>query len=128
MTTDTEKTRIAKAFLGGLSGRDADLLSSIMQPDVVWTMPGNHTISGEAHGIEAVVKRAQMIVDYGMKFQLQHIQLGWNGVAVSLHNTAQRDGRTFDEELVTVLTLHEGKVSHINTYMPDLAMSNAFFV
>lgn len=128
MISDTEKYKIGRTFATGLSTRNGELLASIMDENVAWNMPGNSLLSGEAPGIDAVVKRAQMIVDYGMKFEVEHIQLGLNGVALSLHNSARRGDLIFDEHLVTVLGLREGKVRVIDTYMPDVPMLDAFFV
>ena len=87
MTTDVEKTEIAQQFLDGLRNRDWDLLKSIMTDDIVWSLPGRSLISGEARGAEAVIKRSQLIVSYGLTFSLKNILLGQHGVALSLNNT-----------------------------------------
>jgi hypothetical protein len=128
LNTDQGKLRIGQTFLQGLSKREGNLLRSILHSEVVWSMPGDSLLSGLARGVEAVIERAELIVDYGMQFELRHIQLGRDGVALSLHNTARRGNLVFDEELVTVLRLHVGSVIAIDTYMSDVAMVDAFFV
>jgi ketosteroid isomerase-like protein len=128
MTTDQGKIEIAKKFLTGLRTADRNLLQSFMAEEVVWSLPGNSSISGDAKGIEAIHRRAKIIVDHGMKFELKHILIGRHGVAASLHNTAEHGGMTFDIHLATVMTIRDGKVVALDTYMSDLDMLNRFFV
>jgi ketosteroid isomerase-like protein len=128
MTTDLEKTVIAQQFLAGLRDRDWDLLKSIMTDDIVWSLPGSSLISGEARGAEAVIKRSQLIVSYGLTFSLKNILLGQHGVALSLNNTARRGDLVLDEHLATVFALRERRIFAITTYLSDVEMVNAFFV
>jgi uncharacterized protein len=128
MTTDVEKTEIAQQFLAGLRNRDWDLLKSIMTDDIVWSLPGRSLICGEARGAEAVIKRSQLIVSYGLTFSLKNILLGQHGVALSLNNTARRGDLVLDEHLATVFALRERRIFAITTYLSDVEMVNAFFV
>ena len=128
MTTEEHKTEIAQKFLTGLRNRDWELLKSIMTEDIVWSLPGSSLISGEAHGVDAGIQRSQLIVSYGLTFTLKHILFGQHGVALSLNNTARRGDLQLDQHLATVLSLREGKVCAIATYLSDVEMLNAFFV
>ena len=128
MPTEKEKTEIAQKFLTGLRTRDWDLLKSIMTEDIVWSLPGSSLISGEARGLEAVVKRSQLIVSYGLTFTLKHVLYSEHGVALSLNNTARRGNLTLDEHLATVCQLRDCKIFTITTYLSDVDMVNAFFV
>jgi ketosteroid isomerase-like protein len=47
MTTELEKTEIAKQFLTGLRTRDWDLVKSVLADNVTWNLPGSSLISGE---------------------------------------------------------------------------------
>src|SRR5208283_2987150 len=69
-----------------------------------------------------------LIVSYGLTFTLIHILIGRHGVALSLNNTARRGDLVLDEHLATVLTIRDGKISAIDTYLSDIDMLNAFFV
>ena len=62
-----------------------------------------------------------------MTFALEHVLVGHHGVALSLHNTAQREDKVFDQDLVTVLGIQDGKVTKIDTYMSDVEMVNTYF-
>jgi len=128
VTIELKKSEIANQFLTGLRTRDWDLLKSIMADDVIWNLPGNSLISGEAQGVDAVIRRAQLIVSYGLTFTLEHILIGRHGVALSLNNTARRGDLVLDEHLATVMSIRDGKVFAIDTYLSDIDMLNAFFV
>ena len=128
MTTDSEKIELAKKFLTGLRMADRALHESIMAKDIVWSLPGNSLISGEAKGIDAIHRRAGIIKAHGMNFELKNILLGRHGVAAFLHNTAQYKGKMFDMILTTVMSIRDGKIVALDTYMSDIGMLNSFFV
>ena len=54
--TEQGKRKIAEDFLRGLRNRDGSVLRSIMSDDVVWSLPGESLMSGEAHGVDAILK------------------------------------------------------------------------
>ena len=128
MPNRDDKRQIAETFLLGLRTRDWALLRTIMTQDIVWTLPGHSRISGEARGIDAVIERSQIIVSYGLNFQLNHILEGRHGLALSLHNTAESQGKILDEHLATVCQLRDDKICSIDTYLSDVEMVNSFFV
>jgi hypothetical protein len=121
------KHEIADHFLTALRTRDWDLLRSILTEDAVWTLPGKNTISGEATGAEAVIRRAQKIAASGASLELNHVLYGQYGVALSIHNQARRGELVLDEHLATVCSLRDGKIAAIDTYLSDVEMVNAFF-
>jgi uncharacterized protein len=96
--------------------------------DSTWSLPGDNTVSGIAVGGDAVVERARTIAGYGLHFELLHILVSRENVALSLHNTARRGDAVLDEYLSTVCRLHEGKIAAIETYLSDVPGMNAFFV
>ena len=124
---DSEKQKIAESFLACLRTRDWAGLESLLAESAVWSLPGQSVISGEAYGPAAIVHRAQTIVSYGINFELKHILIGQHGVALSLHNTARRKDAVLDEHLATVMTLRNGKIAAIDTYLSDLRALNTFF-
>lgn len=128
MSIDPVKQHAAQTFLTGLRNRNWDLLRSIMTEDIVWTLPGTSVISGEAHGVDAVIQRSQLIVSYGLNFALKNVLYGQYGVALALNNTAKRGDLVLDEHLATVCSLRDGKIFRIDSYLSDVEMMNAFFV
>ena len=59
---------------------------------------------------------------------LLHILSSRTGVALHLHNTAERDGIQLDEYLATVLRIGGEKILAIETFLSDVDGMNAFFV
>jgi uncharacterized protein len=127
MSAESMKQEIGEKFLIALRTHDWDLMRTIMAPDVVWSLPGSSRISGEAHGVDVVIARCQLITSYGLNFCLKHALYGQFGFALSLHNTAKRGDLVLDEHLATVCSLREDKIRRIDTYLSDVPMANAFF-
>jgi ketosteroid isomerase-like protein len=121
------KQEIAEKFLNALRSRNWELMRTIMAPDIVWSLPGSSRISGEAHGVDAVIARCRIITSYGLNFGLKHVLYGQFGFALSLNNTAKRGDLVLDEHLATVCSLHEERISRIDTYLSDVPMADAFF-
>jgi uncharacterized protein len=126
--TETEKKEIAEGFITGLSNRDANLLKSIMTDDVVWSLPGKSLMSGEAHGVDAILKRSETLHRYEVKIELEHVVFGYQDVALHLHNTGKRGEKILDEHLTTVCSLRGNKIRRLDTFISDVEMLNAFFV
>lgn len=127
MPAESIKQEIAEKFLNALRSRNWELMRTIMAPDIVWSLPGSSRISGEAHGVDAVIARCQIITSYGLNFGLKHVLYGQFGFALSLNNTAKRGDLVLDEHLATVCSLHEERISRIDTYLSDVPMADAFF-
>jgi uncharacterized protein len=117
MNTESTNSGTAKKFLTALKSRDWIQLKSILKEDAVWTLPGKSLISGEALGADAIIRRAQTIVNFGVNFELKHILLGRDGAALSLHNTARRGELILDEHLATVMDISDGRITYIKTYL-----------
>jgi ketosteroid isomerase-like protein len=125
--TDQERKQLATSFIEALRAGDAKGFHAIVTDDVVWTLPGTSSVSGIARGVEGILKRARTIIEYGTNLEVQHIVFGLEGVALLLHNTGKRNGRVLDEYLTTVCTLRNGKIAHLDTYISDIEMVNAYF-
>ena len=98
-----------------------------MTDDVAWSLPGSSLVSGLAKGVQGILGRARTIVEYGVSLEIQHVVLGYEGVALLLHNTGSRNGRVLDEYLTTVCTLRDDKIVRLDTYISDVPMVDAYF-
>jgi ketosteroid isomerase-like protein len=119
--------QLGKAFHACLAARDWDGIRALLTDDATWTLPGDNTISGTAVGADAVVERAKKIASYGLDFELLHILVSRENMALSLHNTAERADARLDEYLSTVCRLRDGRIAAIETYLSDVPGMNAFF-
>ena len=126
--TDSAKKKIAEAFIAALRAGSKRDLQAIMVDDVVWSLPGSSTMSGEARGVDAILKRSEILHSHGIKIEIEHVVYGFRDVALHLHNTGKRDGRILDEHLTTVCYLDGDKIRRLDTFVPDVEMLNAFFV
>ncbi len=125
--SDSEKQALATSFIEALRSLDEKGFQKIMTDDVIWTLPGSSVVSGVAHGVTGILKRAQAIVDRNVTLEIMHVVLGHEGVALLLHNTGKWKGKVLDEYLTTVCTLRDGKIARLDTYISDIPMVNTYF-
>jgi ketosteroid isomerase-like protein len=125
--TEQEKKTIAHNFIHGLGNRDGNLLRSIMTEDVIWSLPGKSPMSGEALGVEAILKRANTLHGFNVNIEIEHVVFGLHDVALHLHNTGRYGGKVLDEHLTTVIHLEGGKIRRLDTFISDIPMLNAYF-
>ncbi len=90
MTPYEVQHQLGKKFHACLTAGDWEGIRGLLTDDATWTLPGDNTISGTAVGAEAVVERAKKIASYGLDFELLHILVSRENMALSLHNTARR--------------------------------------
>ena len=119
---------IARSFLAAISARDWSAIRALLTEDAHWTLPGDNTISGTANGADAVVERARKITSYGLNFELLHVLVSSDSVALSLHNTARQGDRVLDEYLASVCQFRDSKIAAIETFLSDIDGMNAFFI
>ena len=125
--TEQDKKTIAQDFIRALGNRDGNLLRSIMSEDVVWSLPGESPMSGEARGVEAILKRANTLHGFNVKIEIEHVVYGLHDVALLLHNTGRYAGKVLDEHLTTVIHLDGGKIRRLDTFISDIPMLNTYF-
>jgi ketosteroid isomerase-like protein len=128
MMAEAEKKEITRKFYVAIDARDNNLLKAILTDDVVWSLPGKSLMSGEAHGVEAILKRAEILHRYGVNVEIEHVVYGFKDVALHLHNTGKRGSKMLDEHLANVYVLRGNRICRIDTFISDVDMLNAFFV
>jgi ketosteroid isomerase-like protein len=126
--TEAGKKEITRNFYTAIDARDINLLKAILTDDIVWSLPGKSLMSGEAHGVEAILKRAEILHRYGVKVEIEHVVYGFKDVALHLHNTGKRGDKILDEHLTNVYVLRGDKICRIDTFISGVDMLNAFFV
>jgi uncharacterized protein len=125
--TEPDKRTIAQDFIRALGNRDGDLLRSIMTEDVVWSLPGEGPMSGEAQGVEDILKRTSTLHGFNVKIEIEQVVFGLQDVALHLHNTGRYACKVLDEHLTTVIHLDGGKIRRLDTFISDVPMLNEYF-
>ncbi|MEI9923484.1 MAG: hypothetical protein WDN50_08115 [Bradyrhizobium sp.] len=90
---DEQKQKLALKFLSILGKPDAEVVKEVASEGVVWTFPGTSQISGEAHGIDAIMKRARTIASFKVKVEIVRTVYGFSGVSVFSTTPAKRTER-----------------------------------
>jgi uncharacterized protein len=125
---DSEKKDIAENYIKALTKRDAALLTSITTEDIVWRLPGTSLVSGEARGVEAILKISETLTRFGVSISLERVVYGLDDVGAHQHNTGIHDGKVLDEHNTTVCHLRGRKIHRLETFISDVNMLNEFFV
>lgn len=119
---------VAEELRSAQKAGDRGRLSALLHEDVVWVLPGDNAISGEARGIAAVFTRFDRLAGYGVHIDVEHITVGRDGAALIMHNTGEHGGRTLDEHLVSTMTIQNRQITRMDSYVSDVEMMNAYFV
>ena len=126
--TESEKKGIADNFMKALTNRDAAELRSITNEDIVWRIPGTSLMSGEARGVDAILKRAETLHRLGVSITLEHVVYGLEDVGLQHRNTGKHDGKVLDEHITTVCHLRGRKIHRLETFISDVNMLDDFYV
>lgn len=124
-------------FISAVAQCNLEQLRAVLSPDVVWTIPGDSLVSGPAQGIPAILERCQLIRDYNVRLDFQHIlySADIDVVAAVLRNTGTRrtgyrNGAVlkFEEDVTQVYHIGEdGKIESITNFISDVNNLNDYF-
>lgn len=124
-------------FISAMAKCDIEQFESVLSPNVVWTIPGTSLVSGPAYGIDGIIKRCQIIRNYNVRLDLQHMLYTPydNLVAAVLRNTGMRrigyrgEGVIkFNEDVTQVYEIgDDGKIQSITNFISDLDNLNYYF-
>jgi uncharacterized protein len=110
---------------------DMDTLRSIMTSDVVQSVPGKSKVSGDHKGVDNVLGYYGTLFELTggtLKADLQSVTAEGADKVVAVHHlTAQRDGKSYDQNETLTFTLSGGKISRLDESHPDQAAFDAFF-
>ena len=103
-------------------------MTSITTEDIVWSIAGTSLVSGEARGVDAILKRSETLNRFGVSIKIEHVVYGLDDVALQHHNTGKHDGKVLDEHITTVCQLRGRKIHRLDTFLSDVNMVNEYFV
>ncbi|MFF4569304.1 nuclear transport factor 2 family protein [Streptomyces sp. NPDC001410] len=123
----TEKdAAVVGEMLAASRRKDWDRVAELLDPEVVWSLPGKSRISGDAVGRKAVVERARAIDAAKLTTDPQHLHIGSRSIIATIHNTAETP-LPLDEWLALVFTVRSGLITTIDTHLTDVPMLERFY-
>ena len=88
------KIEAINRFFSAYAANDVTAMSAVLAPDIEWTIPGHHPLSGTKHGVDEVLSFFGQLGKAG--FQAESVFLGGDGeYVVDIHRgwTTQGVGR-----------------------------------
>ncbi len=128
--TANENAAVVRSGYEAFARGDLATVTSLFSPDIVWHIPGSSPLAGDRRGpADVVAFFGDLAAMSGGTFSLQlHDLLASDDHVVALgHQTAQRNGKTLDEDLVHVWHVSDGKATEFWGVPYDAAAADAFW-
>jgi uncharacterized protein len=97
-------------------------------PDITWTMPGQHPMSGVMMGADAVIAFLKNLYRAGIRVEDVHLGELDNGILVEKHTGHGKVGsEEFVFPTVTTYAFRDGKICEVHVHNGDPIAANRFF-
>ena len=120
--TQSGEDRVRQANAAFASGDLGALQSRFLAEDVVWHVPGRGPLAGEYRGIAEVMGLFGKISELSggtARFTLHDVLANGNHLISLATITAERAGKQYQDKLVHVMQVHDGKATEVWTYAAD---------
>ena len=108
-----------------------DTLRSLFAPDAVHSATGNNPLAGDYKGIDDILGYYGKLFELSggtFKAELKSTKAEGDDTVVATHrNTAQRDGKTLDQDETLTFTISDGKFTRLVESHSDQAAYDAFW-
>jgi ketosteroid isomerase-like protein len=111
---DQRNEDVAQDFLDAYGRRDFQTLEKLLTDDVLWHVGGNHPLSGDYRGRQAVLdyfERVQTLTSQTLTLEPIEILSGGNFGAIFLRVRAEREGRGLDVTMAEAFRAKEGQLA-----------------
>ncbi|GCD98082.1 nuclear transport factor 2 family protein [Embleya hyalina] len=113
------------------SAGDPDTLRTLLTADCTHHVPGNHPLSGDFKGIDAVLGyygRLATVSEGTFRVELRHLFVDGRGHVMSVHRaTARHAGKSLDQVGGIVFRVVGDKVTDLDECVEDPAATDAFW-
>ena len=103
---------------------DMDTLREVFDPGIVWNLPGRSTISGDYHGVDAVLGFFGTLFQIsGGTFKAELIECGEltsDLVACLIHRSGAMPAGAVDQRTMLLFQLRNGRVVEVTEFAYDL--------
>lgn len=110
---------------------DMDTLRTLMSGDATHHVPGNHPLSGDFKGQDAILdlyRRQNEETNETMQVDLDRLLVDGRGHVVATHRfRAERGGKRIDENGCIVFRIVGDKVTDLDECVEDIEKANAFW-
>jgi hypothetical protein len=101
---------------------DTEALKRIIDPEIVWEIPGRSLVSGRHRGYEelfAYFGKLQSLTGDTFKVSLNDTLVSDRHVVLLEAIKATREGKTLDVELVLIAQIRDGRITHVRDRFSD---------
>ncbi|MGH3205762.1 MAG: nuclear transport factor 2 family protein [Streptosporangiaceae bacterium] len=126
--SDEDRVRQANAAFG--SGDLGALQSQFLAADVVWHVPGRGPLAGDYEGIADVIALFGKISGLSggtARFKLHDVIANGDHMISLATITAERAGKQYQDHLVHVMHVQDGKATEVWTYAADPFAAEEFW-
>lgn len=120
---------VARRFWEATAAGDPELIVSILSPDVVWRVHGEHSLAGEYHGPAKVLDylaRLGELVDE-LRSDLLDIYTSERGAVIQHRTTGRRGPKHLENDVFTILAVDGGRIVEGVVVAADQRISNEFW-
>ena len=121
---------VVRAGFEAFARGDLTTLNEIIADDVLWHQPGRNSIAGDYHGKQELLALfSRMYEETGGSFHQEPkgIFADDSHVVAFVHTTAERQGRTLDQDFVQLFHVADGKMIERWLLADDDAAHDAFW-
>jgi len=121
---------VVRGMYDALAAADVGAFTALLDPDIEWTVPGRHTLSGTTVGIPALLAH---LADVAQRTGGQVSVDVKDVLAGSAHTTSvvdvqmTVDGRTVQDHQVHLFELRDGRITAVREYHGDERAFDALF-
>ena len=107
---------------------DASAVAQLLDPDVVWRVPGSNRIAGTYRGVDEVVaymRRRRELADATFRMRCREVLMGPSHVAALTDGTVERDGTTYRWSTIGLYRARDGRITECSLIPLDAAAFDA---
>ena len=127
-----EAKQVATEFLNAVQQINTEKIGLLLHPDVIWSQPGNNSISGikqsSAEVFQMVGNMFELSANTLKLAEIKSITVNSNKVACLLSWKAVKpSGEVLDVDNIDEYTVEDGKITHVEVFTADEAQEDKFW-
>ncbi len=129
MTENANATLVRRGFAAFSEG-DMATLTEILAPDAVQHVPGNHQLSGDHKGRDAILTMYGQLAELTsgtIRVDLERVFAKGDQVVTVFRETGEREGKSLDTRHSLVFTVLDGRAVDLDDFAEDEKGDDAFW-